>query len=527
MIEYLVGDQLMNRARILIVEDDPLWQKTLLHVLEPQAAYVTTAASLPEAFCLLGQRYFNVAIVDLSLKPGDPKDEQGMAFLQHLQEQHLAETVRCIILSAFGNIKKTRRAFHDFHVVDFLEKDEFSALALTSAVIQALAENGLDREMSIEFADGHNLDDLLARFNWARREDPFQLQPELYDLLLRLFRDAKHLLIRGLPAGQSGAGVLHVEPDYKSGAGTPVVVKFGKKEKIRKERDNYDNYVQQFVGSYSSTQLRHALGWVMGAVSYQLIGTELNTIVSFADYYRQHSAEEVCDALERLFTNTCGRWYDNRDGGHHSRDFLKLYESGLHIDWAAVWQGAADTGVDLDKRQIEFPGLAGRYVNPKLWLQANAKNAFIPAWQAITHGDLNEQNILVTAQGDCWLIDFYRTEPNHILRDVAELETALKFNLLETEGLAEFQRFDRRLLKQTKLTEPVEVGIRSQSYKPLTVISHLRKLADPMAGSTNEMTEYFWGLLLTTLNLLRLETLRPRRREALLSASMLCERLTQ
>ena len=70
------------------------------------------------------------------------------------------------------------------------------------------------------------------------------------------------------------------------------------------------------------------------------------------------------------------------------------------------------------------------------------------------------------------------------------------------------------------------MGARNSLYKPFTVVSHLRKLADPMAGATNEMTEYFWGLLLTTLNLLRLEPLRPHWRKALLSAALVCERLT-
>ena len=237
--------------------------------------------------------------------------------------------------------------------------------------------------------------------------------------------------------------------------------------------------------------------------------------------------KKSCNALDHLFSNTCGRWYDNREGIRRSRDFLKLYQAGLHIDWDEVWQGAAATGVDMAGQQIEFPGLAGKYINPKQWLAANAENAHIASWQATTHGDLNEHNILVTAQGDCWLIDFYRTGPGHILRDVAELETALKFGLAEIDDLAEYQRFEKRLLEQTKLNEPVEMGTRNSLYKPFTVVSHLRKLADPMAGGTNEMTEYYWGLLLTTLNLLRLEPLRPQWRKALLSAALVCERLAR
>ena len=517
----------MNQARILIVEDDPLWHKTLLSVLEPQAAYVAAAATLAEALDLLDKRYFNVALVDLSLVPGDAKDVQGMAFLQQVRERFLDEAVRCIILSSYGNNKKYREAFRDFRVVDFLEKGDFSAPALTCTVKQALSDNGLDRDLAIEFVNGLSLDNVWERFNWARREDPAQLKPELYDLFRRMFRGAESLIIRDLPAGQSGAGVLRVEPYYAAGAGTPVIVKFGKKDKIRQERDNYAQYVQRFVGSYSSTQLRHALGRVIGAVSYQLIGADLSAVVSFADCYRQRPVEDVCSALDQLFSKTCGRWYDNREGIRRSRDFLKLYGAGLHIDWDVVWQGAAATGIDLTGETIEFPGLAGKYINPQRWLTTHAENGHVASWLATTHGDLNEHNVLVTAQGDCWLIDFYRTGPGHILRDAAELETAIKFNLAEIDDLAEYQRFERRLLEKTKLNEPVEVATRNPLYKPLSVVGHLRKLADPLAGSTNEMTEYYWGLLLTTLNLLRLETLRPQWRKALLSAAMVCEKLAR
>ena len=181
-----------------------------VNVLEPQVAHVATAANLAEALDLLDKRYFNVALVDLSLQPGDAKDEQGMAFLRQLHERASAETVRSIILSAYGTNKKIRDAFRDFRVVDFLEKGDFSAPALVCAVKQALAENGLDRDLSIEFVNGNKLDDLWARFNWALREDPFQLKPELYDLFRRMFRGAESLSSAICPRGKVGRGVLRL-----------------------------------------------------------------------------------------------------------------------------------------------------------------------------------------------------------------------------------------------------------------------------------------------------------------------------
>jgi hypothetical protein len=233
----------------------------------------------------------------------------------------------------------------------------------------------------------------------------------------------------------------------------------------------------------------------------------------------------VCQALDHLFRHTCGQWYDNRGGPRRSRDLIGLYEKGLHIAWAEVWAGAQATGVDLSGETIEFPGLAGKFINPKLWFEGHSDKAHIPTWLAVTHGDLNEHNILVTADGNCWLIDFYRTGPGHILRDAIELETAIKFNLAGINDLAEFQRFERRLLSQTRLGQPSDFSPRHPYHKPLAVTSYLRRLADPLAGAHNEVTEYYWGLLLTTLNLLRLEPLRPQWRKALLSAALVCERL--
>lgn len=515
----------MNRARILILEDDPQWLQTLYQILSPVADHVFSAATLPEALDLVVRRYFNVAIVDISLRMGDPSDIQGLQFLQQLREQKLDDAIRCIVLSAYGTIRRVRELFRDYCVTDFLEKGQFQASDLLNAIARALAAHNLDRDLDIRTTSGSDLDSLWEKFTWARREDPFQLRPELYDLLSRLFPEAQSLFIRDLPTGQSGAGVLQVEPCYNYGTGSPVIVKFGKREKIAQERDNYRQYVEQYAGTYSSTQLRCVLGRVMGAIGYHLIGTESNRVASFAQYYRQRDTDAVCNALDHLFRHTCGRWYDNRPGPRLSQNLMELYEKGLHLDWAEVWAGAMKAHIELMAEKIEFPGLPGSYVNPKIWLSKHAQDAYIPTWSTVTHGDLNEHNVLVTEEGNCWLIDFYRTGPGHIFRDMVELETAIKFNLVEINDLVEYYRFERRLLEQSRLDQPVEVGPRHPYRKPLKVIGYLRELANQWAGRNNEMTEYFWALLLTTLNLLRLDFMQEKHRKILLSAAMLCERL--
>ena len=244
----------MKNARILVLEDDKLWRDTIQNVFESLADHIALASSLAEALDLADKRYFNVAVVDWSLCPGDAGDAQGIEFLRQLRARGVDETIRCVILSSYGTVRRVRDAFRDFDVTDFVDKREFTEQNLVAAVQQALALNHLDHDLQVQLASEGDIDQLWERFAWAKREDPFQLRPEMRDLLRRLFPGADSLFIRDLPAGQSGAGVLQVEPCYAAGSGTPAVVKFGKKGTIRQERDNFAAHVAQFVGTYSSTQ---------------------------------------------------------------------------------------------------------------------------------------------------------------------------------------------------------------------------------------------------------------------------------
>lgn len=518
-------ENMLTNASVLMLEDDPSWQKTVRDVLEPHVRCLVCASTVDEARSLLLAHYFNAAIVDLSLRLNDPKDSQGMQFLEMLADLQLQDTVRSVILSAYGNVGRVREAFQRFQVVDFLEKAPFSANDLKGALGRALGANHLDRRLTVEFVDGGDVARLWQRFNWTRREDPDQLSPEFCDLLARLFDEAQQLHLSDLPTGQSGAALLRVDRFYDSNAGAPVVLKVGKREKIRTEWLNYIQYVDRYVNAFSSVQMKGVFGRVMGALSYQLIGTPLDRVVNFGEFYARHDVDRIGRALEGLLRETCGRWYDNREQPRRPRNLIQLYVDGLHLVWDEVWDNVAAMGVDLAAPTLRFPGLAGTFVNPRHWLESRNYAAYVPVWRAITHGDLNENNIRVTADGHCWLIDFYRTGWGHILRDVVELETAIKFNLTPVSSLEQFYQLEAFLLQQTRIGHPVSAPPAHPFHKPLAVIGQLRQLADPFTGSDQDMAEYHLGLLLTTLNLLRFDFMRDHHQKALLSAAMLCQHL--
>jgi CheY-like chemotaxis protein len=536
----------LRNARVLVLDDDPQWVETIEGVLKSQVGYIASANSLEAACELLDKYYFNVAIIDMSLQLGNDKDRGGIEFLNHLQKHHEAETVRPIILSAYGTTKLIREAFRNYPIVDFLEKEvdmvrknRFNAEELLQNVRNALSRNHLDREVQIEISRNQHLRDLLANFDWGAtnsNQDSSaveQLEAELYDLLRRLFPKANRLFLTPMKAGQSGAGVLEVEPVNGLQVGELVVVKFGLKEKIWQEHLNFQEYIAGYVGAYSSTQLDSVLGRAMGAIRYSLVGTELGALNNFTNFYTRHDVKSICAAVDNIFDVTCGRWYDNHEQPKQRRNVVNLYETGLNIkregkdEWPQIWAAAEATGVTLSRDEIQFPGLIGSFTNPKHWLEAQDYQIYHSVWRATTHGDLNPQNILLTEDGRCWLIDFYRTGVGHILRDVVELESSIKFQLTDIDSLTDYQRMEALLLSQERIDQPVDCDPTDPYFKPLTTIGYLRSRADKFTGAAKDMYEYNLALLLQTLGMLRLNFIQEKHPALLLSAAMLCDWLTE
>lgn len=523
----------MKNARVLIVEDDEHWIETFRLVLGDKVASIVSATTVDSAINLVDKHYFNVAIVDLSLDPSNSEDETGMRFLAALRERKLDSVIAPIMCTGFGSLNSAVEALRDFNVVDFLPKLPFEADRLVNDVIKALERHHCREWLPIEVDGGKPLASLWRRHKWARRELPDELTAELHDLLRRLFRQANELWVRPLPAGQSGAGVLRVHPIYGAMAGEPGIVKFGKRDKIETERQNYAQFIDLYISSLSSTQLESVLGRTMGALRYRLIGAGVSEVDSFASFYaKRQDVEAIKPVLDNLFKHTCQRWYDNRQQPPRQRNLVELYATGLHIKWNEVWAAAARSGVNTGDSTLHFAGVAGALPNPRHWLKQIDYHFSLPVWLAVTHGDLNEHNILVTKEGRCWLIDFYRTSLGHILRDFVELETAIKFSLTPLADNVQRLQFEQLLLAQPSLDVAMPCRADEPYAQAAGVIFYLRSLAADVLGFGANSTEYYVALLLQTLNLLRLGFLHRHnesgsRAQVLLSAALICQRLNE
>jgi hypothetical protein len=365
------------------------------------------------------------------------------------------------------------------------------------------------------------------------------LNQQARDLMGRLFHSARQLVVTPMPPGLSGSAVLEAKPIWGTGGlGQSVVVKIGRREKIEREKQNYDLHVKNFLPLNHATQLKHEHSRHLGALEYTLAHTHAADTTSLAAFYRSHSADEIDGALKHLFGQTCALWYKNHteiELGNLRDLYLSAFDLDDQPNRLGDEIGAMRPGVDsfLSKLTFEAPGLA--LPNPRRWL-ADEGASVLPMRRCITHGDLHAGNILIN-DGQCWLIDFYRTYPSHLLRDFVVLETDIKFRLARAISMEEFYQLERALVLLENPDPGVDVipGATGELRKVAQVVAGLRATAWAHLGwpPRQNQQEYLVSLLMATLNVLRLRhfkedpDLQPQRERALLSAGLICQQLQQ
>jgi hypothetical protein len=238
--------------------------------------------------------------------------------------------------------------------------------------------------------------------------------------------------------------------------------------------------------------------------------------------------------LDRVFLETCGPWYDNHE-------HLQLLN--LTVDYQRLFGYTPKQLEHLRSKQLKsvqgkqklrFTSLKSErtFTNPLLVMAGQPLAR--PTYTCITHGDFNPHNLLVDNIGHVWLIDFQETGYSHILRDVAMLDSAVRFQLLTADQatLEECLHMEEMLLDNIQLYNQVEQLATSFSTgnpalaKAYATVMHLRKLTRKLVEHipSDDFSEYYMALFYTALNTLQFFSLSSRQREhALLCASLLAD----
>lgn len=548
---------MIRPGRVLVLDDHKAWRDLLSDTLSEGGFLVDCVDSKAAALQRMNDSFYHLLIVDVNLDDTDEDNKDGLELLVDIKEGGISSGLKVMILTAYGTMDLMREAFIRYKVVDFVEKDKFlydEFLEQVKLLFQTELDINLDLEIVWDRLSGPK--DVVANLliGDSRVKPGTDLADlaarELEDLLCRLFHRATQVLVSPLTPGHSGASVLWAQPVYRSVARS-VVVKFGDRKNVDREYANFRDYVAPYIGGGRSTSipnegLRRTTR--LGGIVYDFLGADTDKLYSFGSYYkRTASAFDIAEVVHRLFKGTCSRWYGNKSQSiilNLTRNYQELL--GFAPERLANYLEDLRKYVQAGAK-LKFEALGDRsFTNPLHDLPRRIFNR--PAYVSVTHGDFNETNILVDRDGYSWLIDFGRTGEGHILRDVAELDSVVRFRLLEEgttledrvkleEGLMrvpnfkklQSAEFDFNQNSEERLEQYLKTG-NPDVHKAFLVALALRRMATDYVPPPNEdMNEYYVALLYNAVNTLRFVKSIPsiQRLHALVSASLLTDQLAQ
>ncbi|GHO45065.1 phosphotransferase [Ktedonospora formicarum] len=313
-----------------------------------------------------------------------------------------------------------------------------------------------------------------------------------------------------------------------------VVTKFGASPKIEDESRNFDAFVRPFVGGGRNTTIQEIrFTPLLGGIVYSLLGAANEQLDDFGSFYEHAQIKDIYQVLDNLFFDTCQSWYANR-GNQQLCDLTSDYQHTFGPISRPLEDNLDDYILAHGERFI-LPSLNDEeraFTNP---LPAMHRSFRRSTYLCTTHGDLNHHNMLIDKEHHTWLIDFQGTGKGHYLRDLAMLDSVVRFQLLPTReaSLAECLHMEEALCSITRFPELEQVRdnfttTNTKLHKAFLTVIHIRLIARQFIGSqsNNDMTEYFIALLHNALRTLTFTTLKLRQREyALLSASLLIDKI--
>lgn len=125
------------RGTALVVEDDAGWRSLLTELLGELGYAVQVCRSYGEALGLLRQGPFALAVVDLSLAGAWTRGDNDDGFRLLVQTRRAG--IPSVVVSGSAQPEDVERAFEEYGVVAYLEKQAFDRQALRQAIAQVEA----------------------------------------------------------------------------------------------------------------------------------------------------------------------------------------------------------------------------------------------------------------------------------------------------------------------------------------------------------------------------------------------------
>jgi CheY-like chemotaxis protein len=128
---------------ILIIEDDKGYQERIKMIMDTLCYHFDLATYGEEAIEKLEEKKYDIVITDkrmkFSLSDIGEDNEAGMKILDYVVKKNIP----CykLVITAYGDVESTRKAFKDYHVYDYVEKDSKFKNSFINALNEILNKN--------------------------------------------------------------------------------------------------------------------------------------------------------------------------------------------------------------------------------------------------------------------------------------------------------------------------------------------------------------------------------------------------
>jgi len=142
-----------DKSKLLIVDDDTEYLKSLANVLKRDFS-VLTASSSKEAKALLQSRP-DLALLDIRLDDADPNNREGIEILKFIKRE--MPTIPVVMMTAYGDIDIAVEAMK-LGAADFIQKTRMDIREYRKAIQNVLEKTRLERKVSVLEEDLHRLE---------------------------------------------------------------------------------------------------------------------------------------------------------------------------------------------------------------------------------------------------------------------------------------------------------------------------------------------------------------------------------
>lgn len=270
--------------------------------------------------------------------------------------------------------------------------------------------------------------------------DTFKKSKEDENIINYLFRNSIELDIKVLDGGFSGNLVLKIKSkDIHGHEEVASVVKIGPRNPISNERDSFEK-IRDILGNNAPNIVDYIEIKERAGIKYRYASMFDEKVVTLQTFYSQsHDISEFFNFLDIVFIRQLGRFY--KAASLEEVDLFKYYGFSSTFTESVVRKTKEIIG-DFDHTnnylELENNKLFNVCKFYSVVLKDMESRITHSHYMSYVHGDLNGANIIIDAQKNVWLIDFFHTHRGHVLKDLIKLENDITFIFMKISSKEEF-----------------------------------------------------------------------------------------